>query len=338
MQFENHSTKRGGFFMLKTHVMKLNTENTNCFIYTTDELLIELLGGIRVEGLDRMRVTMKVSVVKRKHPQYTNELADLAIRHNLDLYNDTQVEKFVRRVAEKLEVGSIALTKAIAEITSELEVYRLMQLNKQEQRPVKQLTEQEREEAMGLLKSPNLLMKTNELIGLSGVIGEEVNRLLMYLIFTSRKREQPLHIISLGSSGIGKTYLQEKVGELIPTEDKLEITVLSENALYYFGQHELQHKLILIEDLDGAGTVLYPLRELQSKKFITKTLAQKTTTGETKTVHLKVEGPVSVAGCTTSEQVFFSPHRVHTQKKFVAESPRYEGLRVLHVLGVGLKQ
>ncbi|WP_133473336.1 hypothetical protein [Sediminibacterium goheungense] len=284
--------------------MKMNTENTNCFIYTTDELLIELLGGVRVEGLDRMRVTMKVSVKNRKQKLYTSELADLAIRHNLDLYNDTQVEKFVRRVAEKLEVGSITLTKAIAEIISELEVYRLTQLSKQEQKPLKQLTEQEREEALNLLKSPNLLMKTNELIGQSGVIGEEVNRLLMYLIFTSRKREQPLHIISLGSSGIGKTYLQEKVGELIPTEDKLEITVLSENALYYFGQHELQHKLILIEDLDGAGTVLYPLRELQSKKFITKTLAQKTTTGETKTVHLKVEGPVSVAGCTTSEQVY----------------------------------
>jgi hypothetical protein len=60
----------------------------------------------------------------------------------------------------------------------------------------------------------------------------------------------------------------------------------------------------MIEDLDGAENVLYPLRELQSKKFITKTLAQKTTTGETKTVHIKVEGPVSVAGCTTQEQVY----------------------------------
>lgn len=60
----------------------------------------------------------------------------------------------------------------------------------------------------------------------------------------------------------------------------------------------------MIENLDGAENVLYPLRELQSKKFITKTLAQKTTTGETKTVHIKVEGPVSVAGCTTQEQVY----------------------------------
>jgi hypothetical protein len=256
---------------------------------------------------------MKVTVVSRKHAGYLNnpELAGLSVRHNLDLYNDTQVEKFVRKVAEKLETGSIAITKAVADITSQLEQYRLTQLDKQETRKEKALTKEEREEAIRFLEAPSnspiwggktLLQRTNELIGKSGVIGEEVNRLLMYLIFTSRKREHPLHIISLGNSGIGKTYLQEKVGELIPEEDKVEITTLSENALYYFGQRELQHRLVLIEDLDGAESVLYPLRELQSKKFITKTLAQKTTTGETKTVHIK--GPVSVAGCTTKESVY----------------------------------
>jgi len=36
------------------------------------------------------------------------------------------------------------------------------------------------------------------------------------------------------------------------------------NAFYYFGKHELKHKLILIENLYGAGEVLYPMRELQS--------------------------------------------------------------------------
>jgi hypothetical protein len=49
--------------------MKLNTENPNCFEYKTDELLIELLGGVRIDTLDRMRVTIKVAVVKRKHPK-----------------------------------------------------------------------------------------------------------------------------------------------------------------------------------------------------------------------------------------------------------------------------
>jgi hypothetical protein len=62
--------------------------------------------------------------------------------------------------------------------------------------------------------------------------------------------------------------------------------------------------LVLIEDLDGAENVLYPMRELMSKRKISKTIAHKNTKGETKTIHLIVEGPVSVAGCTTKESIY----------------------------------
>jgi hypothetical protein len=154
------------------------------------------------------------------------------------------------------------------------------------------------------LSEPNLLERTNRDIGLSGVIGEEVNRLLMFLVFCSRKREHPLHIISFGASGTGKTYLQEKISELIPESDKLEITMLSENAFYYFGQQELKNKLVLIEDLDGAENVLYPLRELQSKKRISKTIPLKDSKGNMKTVTMKVEGPICMSGTTTKEKLY----------------------------------
>ncbi|MEI9806762.1 MAG: hypothetical protein WDO16_02150 [Bacteroidota bacterium] len=49
--------------------MELQTNNRHCFTYQTDELLIELLGGVRIDTLDRMRVTIKVTVVNRKHPR-----------------------------------------------------------------------------------------------------------------------------------------------------------------------------------------------------------------------------------------------------------------------------
>lgn len=287
---------------------KINTHDPNHIIYQTEEIQLTVLGGIKLDGLDRLRVTLKIDVTDRKFKHYLNhpEIANLALRHNLDLYNDTQVEKLVRRTAERLEIGTSHLSKALAELTDQLEQYRLKEIEKQHTRPDthKKLTAAERKAADSFLQSENLLEQTNELIGQSGVIGEETNRLLMYLIYTSRKRQHPLHIVSLGSSGTGKTYLQEKVGELIPEEDKLEITVLSENAFYYFGQRELSGKLILIEDLDGAENVLYPLRELQSKKRISKTVAHKDTRGNTKTVHLTVEGPVSVAGCTTRERLY----------------------------------
>jgi predicted transcriptional regulator len=276
---------------------KLDTVNSESLIYEHEILKLTVLGGIKLEGLDRMRATLKIELKQSSVPP---------VRHNLDLYNDLACEKLIRRTAEKLEIGTSVIAASMAELTGALEEYRIRQIKVSNPKPYEgpKLTTEQQAAAEAFLKEPNLLTRTNKLIGISGVVGEQANRLIMYLIFTSRKREQPLHIVSLGSSGTGKTHLQEKVGELMPDEDRIEITTLSENAFYYFGQRELKNKLILIEDLDGAENVLYPLRELQSKKRISKTIAHKNSKGETRTIHLVVEGPVSVSGCTTREQIY----------------------------------
>jgi hypothetical protein len=276
---------------------KLDTSNSNNYKYETKHLELHILGGIKTNKLESMRITLSIQKPKQNN----------ILRHNIDLYNDNQVEKFVRKVAERLEIGTSVVRRTLQDVTKELENYRFLLIEQYEQanKPYyKELSATEEKQAVTFLKKPNLLKQTNELIGKSGVIGEESNRQTMYLIFTSRKTNNPLHCISLGSSGVGKTHLQSKVAELIPEEDKVEITVLSANAFYYFNRTELQHKLILIEDLDGAESVLYPLRELQSKKRITKTVVHKDTKGTTRTIHLTVEGPVSVAGCTTQESIY----------------------------------
>ncbi len=282
----------------------LQTENAENLIYQNELLRLTVLGGIKIEGLDRMRATLKIAL----QPAADALASSIPpVRHNLDLYNDTQLEKFIRKTAEKLEIGTSVIAASIAELTEQLEIYRLTMQKEStaaSSQNIKPLTTAARTAAIDFLKTKDLLTHTNEMIGKSGMIGEAHNRLLMYLIFTSRKLHQPLHIVSLGASGIGKTHLQEKIGALIPQEDKIEITTLSENAFYYFGQRELKNKLILIEDLDGVDSALYPLRELQSKKRISKTIAHKNTKGETRTIHLIVEGPVSVAGCTTQEQIY----------------------------------
>ncbi len=275
----------------------LDTTNPHNYHYSTKYLEIYILGGIKLNNLERMRVTLSIQKPKN----------NTVLRHSIDLYNDNMVEKLVRKTAERIEIGTSVVRETLQNLTGALEQYRIDQLKKENeegQLQIKILSSKEQQEATKFLKSKDLLKKTNELIGQSGVIGEETNRLLMYLIFTSRKTANPLHCISLGSSGVGKTHLQSKVAELIPEEDKIEITVLSANAFYYFNRTELRNKLILIEDLDGAESVLYPLRELQSKRRITKTVVHKDTKGNTKTIHLTVEGPVSVSGCTTQESIY----------------------------------
>ena len=273
----------------------LNTTNPNNYKYLTNHLEIHVLGGTKTTKLETLRITLSVQKPKSHN----------ILRHSIDLYNDNQVEKLVRKIAERLEMGTSIVRRTLQELTRELENHRFLLLEQEQTASLgKELTAQEIKAAENFLRKKNLLERTNELIGRSGVIGEQTNRLLMYLIFTSRKTNSPLHCISLGSSGVGKTHLQSKVAELIPEEDKIEITVLSANAFYYFNRTELQNKLILIEDLDGAESVLYPLRELQSKKRITKTVVHKDSCGESKTIHLVVEGPLSVAGCTTRESIY----------------------------------
>ena len=276
---------------------RLNTANPELLTYDGDQLHITVLGGIKLTGLDRLRVTLKVE--HRQKPL-------LPVRHNLDLYNHSHTEQLISKLSEAFDMSLQVVTGLIAGLTSALEGYRAVRLENLQPRPAirPELTAAERQAAINYLKQPELLRRTSDDIGRSGIIGETVNRLIAYLVYSSRKQATPLHLMFLGTSGSGKTYLQEKVSELIPAEDKIEITQITENAFYYFRQEELKHKLLLIEDLDGAESSLYPLRELQSKRRISKTVTLKDSKGNLKTITVTVEGPVSVSGCTTREKLY----------------------------------
>ena len=284
---------------------KLDTTNIELLQYQTDLVHITILGGIKITGLDRMRVTLKIQR-RVAATNYNDSGSVLPVRSSLDLYHAKQVEQVTQKMAASLEMGSAESEKTISEMTSALENYRQSKLEQLKPKVPRahRLTKEEQRLAIKYLKSKKLLRNTLADIAKSGIVGETNNSLIAYLAYTSRKREKPLHIMCLGASGTGKTYLQEKVSELIPEEDKIEITSLSDNAFYYFGREELKHKLILIEDLDGAENVLYPLRELQSKRRISKTVTLKDNKGNLKTITLRVEGPVCVSGCTTRERIY----------------------------------
>lgn len=273
---------------------QLNTTNPDYLLYQYEQIHFEVLGGIKLDVLNNMRATVKVKHFNAEQ------------RHTLDLYNNNALQRFLKTTAESLEVGIQYIQKATGALINELEAYRLQEIEKAKQgvTNTKVLSETEITEAKEFLKSNNLLQSTNDLLGNSGIVGEEINRLIMYLIFTTRKLQNPLHIISLASSGTGKSYLQEKVSQCIPDEDKKEITSLSPNSFYYQEQTILKHKLILLEDLTGAESSMYPIRELQSKKYIIKEVSHKNSKGDTITITKKVEGPVCIGACTTSEQVY----------------------------------
>lgn len=277
--------------------IRLNTSNPDHITYEHPPLEITVLGGIRLEGLDRMRATLKIKAEESQ-----------AIRHNLDLYNNLQVEKLIRRVAERLEIGTSVVTVALADLTEELEDYRMACIERiasaENYRERKLLTPEEIKPIKIYASAPNLMQRMGDDLQTTGIIGEWENALIEYIVMGSRKCKDPLSVITLARSGMGKSYLQEKVAACMPQEDIIESTQITESSFYRFGRYELSGKIFLIEDLDGAADVLYPIREMQTKKRISKTVTLKDSQGQMKTMTLIVEGPISVCGCTTKESVY----------------------------------
>ncbi|TAF62586.1 MAG: hypothetical protein EAZ58_12350, partial [Flavobacterium sp.] len=155
------------------------------------------------------------------------------------------------------------------------------------------------------LQQDNLLQELNKLIEQSGIVGEANSRLLLFIIASSYKTKQPLHAIVQGSSGSGKTHLISKIADLIPQEDVLRFTRITESSLYNWGEYELVNKLLIIEDLDGLKEeAMFAMRELISNQRLSSSVSIKDKKGNIKSTKKEVKGVFSSLSATTKGEIY----------------------------------
>ena len=159
--------------------------------------------------------------------------------------------------------------------------------------------------AIEFLKAKDLLKRLNEQIGKSGIVGEENSRLLLFLIIISYMNKSPIHGIVQGSSGSGKTHIIGSIADLMPGEDVLRFTRITESSLYNWGEFDLFRKIIIIEDLDGLKEeALYALRELISNQFLSSSVSMKDKKGNNKSTRKEVKGQFSSLSATTKGETY----------------------------------
>jgi hypothetical protein len=127
-----------------TKIGKLITENPELLTYIDGKLHITILGGIKLTGLDRLKVTLKlISTNNRQN----------AFRHNLDLYNSIQTEQLIEKSAEALDMSTAEISTAISRLTTGLEDYRAERLEamKPKQPEKRTLSDAERKAALTYL-------------------------------------------------------------------------------------------------------------------------------------------------------------------------------------------
>ncbi|QQV02460.1 MULTISPECIES: CHC2 zinc finger domain-containing protein [Chryseobacterium] len=155
------------------------------------------------------------------------------------------------------------------------------------------------------LEQKSLLKSLNQLIEKAGIIGEENSRLLLFLITISYFNKSPLHGIVQGSSGSGKTHIISRIADLMPQEDVLRFTRITESSLYNWGEFDLFQKIIIIEDLDGLKEdALYALREFISNQVLRSSVTIKDKKGNNKSSHKIVKGQFSSLSATTKGETY----------------------------------
>ena len=137
-----------------------------------------------------------------------------------------------------------------------------------------------------------------------GVTGEETNKLVGYLAAVSRKLDEPLSVLIQSRSAAGKSTLQDAILSLVPDEDYVKYTRITDQALFYKDEDSLVHKILAIEEEMGMGGAAYSIRNIQSSKKITVAATGKDPgTGKMKTEEYTVNGPVAVMITTTAAEL-----------------------------------
>ena len=266
--------------------------NPNYYSFTAqavDGLTIDVLGGVDMAVVERMYCTLRICY--QSHPP---------IRHTLDLYADNHTDELIRKLCTQFELHINDASKAIYQLTQELEDYRLKQMRiydpKVHQR-IKRFTPNEREiaEAKKALKDKNLLKNIKQDFKELGIHSDSKVALSMYLSMASFAYSNPFSVLCMAEKGGISSSLISQLATCLPEDSYSVHTHISDNALYYFENQDIHNKTLLIEDLEWTENMLRPLKTLQAQGRLIKTRATKDKFGHIHSTSFEVTGKLCLA-------------------------------------------
>ncbi|MDO9418241.1 hypothetical protein, partial [Pararhizobium sp.] len=188
-------------------MQNLQINNARFITYQDDFLTVDILGGVDLSQVERMVCTLRISY--QNYPPF---------RTTLDLYNDNQTDKLQRTLCDKWELKLIEVSRTLHALTMQLEDYRLQELRftgKQRTQPFEP-SQDDTKRATAFLKNKNLLPELIKNLNITGILGEDENAVILFLALASYKFNNPFSVLCLAKSGIGKSYILQKLSECMP--------------------------------------------------------------------------------------------------------------------------
>ncbi len=223
---------------------------------------------------------------------------------NVDLYSARSRSAFASSMAGILSVEPSRVERDLVAVLEHLEAERDKKLAAVEAAEPKEMSEEDRTLGMAFLSDPELIERVLQDLDSLGYVGEEENKLLVYLSATSRKMEDPLSVLIVSESASGKSLLIECVKRLMPADEVVAMTSLSDQALQYLGEDALLHKFLVMGEAVHSASVEHQIREMLSSRELSRLVTLKDEkTGELQSRMVRKSVVVSCALSTTNQAV-----------------------------------
>ncbi|OGS23734.1 MAG: hypothetical protein A2297_04955 [Elusimicrobia bacterium RIFOXYB2_FULL_48_7] len=224
-------------------------------------------------------------------------------RNLISLYSSRARSEFLNKAKgvdnNKAEKHLLALEKELLTFLKKKQSEQKVKSGKQAPR----ISEEDKQKAMEFLKSPDLFEIIKQDVNDLGLAGESDNALLAYLIASSRKLSSPLSGIVKAQSSSGKSMLLKTIVSLMPEEETIDVSRITEQALFWMNDMDLKHKLLVIAEREG-NNGNYAIRLLQSEKKLRLLAPQKSADDSTiATKWIEVCGPIALLESTTQTNI-----------------------------------
>jgi DNA primase len=187
---------------------------------------------------------------------------------SLDLYAAKARTGFAQALARTFGSELARVEKDLVLILEHLEHERDEALKSGNRKAAAPVSAVDRELGLSLLRDPDLFERIVDDMTAMGYVGEDLNKQLVYLAASSRKLDDPISVLILSQSAAGKSYLVETVRRLMPEEDVVAVTSLSDQALNYID--DLTHKFLILGEAVHGEVVEHQIREMLSGKELSR--------------------------------------------------------------------
>lgn len=259
----------------------------------------------RVRGLAKVTSVeaLRVNLLAARTDPVLGELFHL---DTLDLYSARSRAAFTAAAAGELRVGEAVLRRDLGRVLLACEAHAAELIRAAAHpKPVRvEMSEQDRAAALDLLRDPKLIGRVVADFARAGMVGETTNALVGYLAATSRKLARPLGLVIQSPSAAGKSSLADAVLAFVPPEDRVALSAVTGQALFYLGETDLAHKLLAVAETDGAARAGYALKLLASDGELSiASTGKEPGTGRLVTHTYRVSGPTAIVLTTTAIDV-----------------------------------